>query len=159
MRLMSKVIFGIILFGFLSSALCAMASEREELIKAATQEIESLALPYTHFHQVEYDPGKRLVMVKFKTGSQFKWNYNLFYLLWWDMQFIALNAFEKRGLKVETVGIITNYEDGSGPLLMVTKAVYIKKYANAAYGMGRWLDLTDGYHWNEASQKWQPVPK
>lgn len=159
MRSINKVILGITLLGIFSSAICAMATEREELTKAAVQEIESLALPYTHFHQVEYDPGKCLVVVKFKTGSQFKWNYNLFYLLWWDMQFVALNAFEKRDLKIETVGVITNYEDGSGPLLMMTKAVYIRKYANAVHGMGKWLDLTDGYHWDEASQKWDPVPK
>lgn len=159
MKLINRVILGIVLLGIFSSATYTIAGEREELTKAAVQEIEGLALPYTHFHQVEYDPEKKLVIVKFRTGPKFKWNLNLYYLLWWDMQFVALRAFEKRDLMVETVGVITNFEDGSGLLLMLTKASYIRKYANAIHGMGKWLDLTDGYHWDEASQKWQPVPK
>ena len=148
----------IIFLGILSSAV-VQAGETEKLTQAAVQEIESLAFPYTHFHQVEYDPGKRLVMVKFKTGSGFKWNLNQYYLLWWDMQFIALNAFAKRGLKVDKVGVITNLEDNSGLFLMMTEATYITKYANAAYGMTRWLDLTDSYLWDEENQNWRAVPK
>lgn len=146
----------IIFLGILSSA---VATEREDLIRVATQEIESLAMPYTHFHQVEYEPEDQLLMVKFKTGSGFKWNLNQFYLLWWDMQFIALDAFEKREIPVNAVAVITNFEDGSGPFLMMTESAYIRKYANATYGMTRWLDLTDSYTWDEQEEKWSLVPK
>lgn len=150
--------YAVVSFMSLAVIPSAVATEREDLIRAATQEIESLAMPYTHFYQVEYDPSRRLVMVKFKTGNSFKWNYNQFYLLWWDCQFITLNAFAKRDLKVDKVGVITNFEDG-GLFLMVTQSPYIQKYANAVHGMGKWLDLTDGYTWDEASQEWSPVSK
>ena len=156
MKLITKVVFGIIFLGIISSA---VATEREKLIEVAIQEIKDMAFPYTDNHQVEYNSEKRSVIVSFDTGSNFKYNYNQYYLLWWDMQFIALSAFEKRDLKIEVVGVYTNLEDNSGLFLMVTEAPYIRKYANATYGMGRWLDLTDSFIWDEASQNWRPVPK
>jgi len=159
MKLITKVVFGIIFLGIISTAVYVQASEREKLIQAASQEIEDLALPYTGNHQVEYNPEKCSLIVSFDTSRKFKYNYNLYYLLWWDMQFIALSAFEKRDIPVYIVGVYTNLEDNSGLFLMMTEASHVTKYANATYGMGRWLDLTDSYIWDEASQNWRPVPK
>lgn len=146
-------VIGMILLGATSTV--AVAGEREDLIKVATQEIIDLAFPYTHFHQVQYD--QEIVIVKFITGKGYEWKLNQYYLLWWDCQFVALNAFVNRGLTVNEVGVITNLEDGSGLFLMLTKAPYIKKYANAAYGMSRWLDLTNSYIWK--NEKWNLVGK
>lgn len=159
MKLITKAVFGIIFLGIISSAVYVQATETEKLIQAAIQEIKDLAMVYTDEHQVSYNPETKLVVVNFRTGSKFKYNYNQYYLLWWDMQFIALNAFEKRDLKVDTIGVFTNLEDNSGLMMMMTDAPYIRKYANAVHGMGRWLDLTDGFLWDEANENWRPVSK
>ncbi len=67
------------------------ASEREDLIAVATQEIKGLGMPYTTDYEIDYDATSQRLTVAFVTSPKFKWNYNLFYLLWWDCQFIELN--------------------------------------------------------------------
>jgi len=131
------------------------AGETEDLIAAASQEIIDLRMPYTGDYEINYDQTTRLLTVGFVTEPKFKWNYNLYYLLWWDCQFIALDCFERRDLPVVVVGVFTNLEDGSGPMLWMTKAIYVKKYANAANGMGKWIDLSDSFLWDEENEEWR----
>lgn len=77
---------------------------------------------------------------------------------WWDAQFIALDCFQRRGILVDSVSVITNFVDGSGLMKATTKISYIRKYANATHGMGKWLDLTDMFLWDEEAESWKPAP-
>jgi len=135
------------------------AGEMEDLIAAAKQEIIDLRMPYTSDHEIDYDPITQVLTVGFRTGPEFTYNYNLYYLLWWDAQFIALDCFERRDLPVKEVGVFTNLEDNSGILLSITKADYVRKYANAANGMGKWIDLSDSFLWDEEKEEWRAISK
>lgn len=160
MRRQPKLIIGILgLVGVLLMffSFVGFANEREDLIKAAKEEIEDLRLPYTGNYEITYEQEKKSVTVTFETLEEFKVNYNLYYLRWWDAQFIALDCFQRRDIPVDSVSVITNFIDGSGPMKAITKAPYIRKYANATHGMGKWLDLTDSFLWNEETKEWDPV--
>ena len=135
------------------------AGETEDLIAAASQEIIDLRMPYTSDYEINYDQTTQVLTVVFRTGPEFTWNYNLYYLLWWDAQFIALDCFERRDLPVKAVGVVTNLNDNSGIMLAVTESVYIRKYANAANGMGKWIDLSDSFLWDEENEGWEPIAK
>lgn len=159
MRKQLKVIIGIlgvvgVLLMFFSFG---FATEREALIKAAKEEIEDLALPYTDNYEITYEQEKKSVIVVFETLPKFKVNYSLFYMRWWDAQFIALDCFQRRDILVDSVSVITNFVDRSGLMKATTKAPYITKYANATHGMGKWLDLTDSFLWDEEAKDWNPV--
>lgn len=135
------------------------AGETEDLIAAASQEIIDLRMPYTSDYEINYDQATQVLTVGFKTGPEFTYNYNLYYLLWWDCQFIALDCFERRDIPVKAVGVYTNLEDNSGILLSITKADYVRKYANAANGMGKWIDLSDSFLWDEENEEWRAIAK
>ncbi len=135
------------------------AGETEDLIAAASQEIIDLRMPYTSDYEINYDQTTQVLTVGFKTGPEFTYNYNLYYLLWWDCQFIALDCFERRDIPVKAVGVYTNLEDNSGILLSITKADYVRKYANAANGMGKWIDLSDSFLWDEENEEWRAIAK
>ncbi len=135
------------------------AGETEDLIAAASQEIIDLRMPYTSDYKINYDQTTQVLTVGFKTGPEFTYNYNLYYLLWWDCQFIALDCFERRDIPVKAVGVYTNLEDNSGILLSITKADYVRKYANAANGMGKWIDLSDSFLWDEENEEWRAIAK
>lgn len=135
------------------------AGESEDLIAAASQEIIDLRMPYTGDYEIDYDQTTQVLTVGFKTGPEFTYNYNLYYLLWWDCQFMALDCFERRDIPVKAVGVYTNLEDNSGILLSITKADYVRKYANAANGMGKWIDLSDSFLWDEENEEWRAIAK
>lgn len=135
------------------------AGEMEDLIAAAKQEIIDLRMPYTSDYEIDYNPTTQVLTVGFVTGPEFEYNYNLYYLLWWDAQFIALDCFERRDIPVKVVGVFTNLEDNSGVMLALTKSAYIKKYANAANGMGKWIDLSDSFVWDEEKKEWRAIAK
>ena len=159
MRRQLKLIIGIlgvigVLLMFFSFG---FANEREALIKAAKEEIEDLRLPYTGNYDITYEQENKSVLVVFETLPEFKVNYSLFYMRWWDAQFIALDCFQRRDIPVESISVITNFVGGSRLMKATTKASYIKKYANATHEMGKWLDLTDSFLWNEETKEWDPV--
>ena len=135
------------------------AGETEDLIAAASQEIIDLRMPYTSDYEINYDQTTQVLTVGFKTGPEFTYSYNLYYLLWWDCQFIALDCFERRDIPVKAVGVYTNLEDNSGILLSITKADYVRKYANAANSMGKWIDLSDSFLWDEENEEWRAIAK
>lgn len=135
------------------------AGETEDLIAAASQEIIDLRMPYTSDYEIDYDQTTQVLTVGFKTGPEFSYNYNLYYLLWWDCQFIALDCFERRDIPVKAVGVYANLEYNSGILLSITKADYVRKYANAANGMGKWIDLSDSFLWDEENEEWRAIAK
>lgn len=137
----------------------SQAGETKDLIAAASQEIIDLRMPYTSDYEIDYDQTTQVLTVGFKTDPEFTYNYNLYYLLWWDCQFIALECFERRDIPVKAVGVYTNLEDNSGILLSITKADYVRKYANAANGMGKWIDLSDSFLWDEENEEWRAIAK
>lgn len=150
-------ILGVASILLMSFSFVGLASEREDLIKAAKEEIEDLRLPYTGNYTITYEQENKSVTIVFETLPEFKVNYNLYYMRWWDAQFIALDCFKKRDIPVGNVSVITNFVDGSGPMKATTKASYIRKYANATHGMGKWLDLTDSFLWDEGTKEWNPL--
>lgn len=148
----------VVTLGTGSAAFSAGQDERQMLIEAAAEETASLSLAYTDSYEVTYDEDEQGVLVRFRTLPNFKVNYNLFYLQWWDAQFIALDCFQRRDIPVKAVRVETNFVDGSGPLAAITSAAFIKKYANAAYGMTRWLDLSTLLLYDE-ERGWYEPPK
>lgn len=155
-----RVIVGVLIIVLVATLIGqAQAGEMEDLIAAASQEIIDLRMPYTSDYEINYDQTTQILMVGFKTGPKFTYNYNLYYLLWWDCQFIALDCFERRDIPVKAVGVYTNLEDNSGILLSVTKVDYVRKHANAANGMGKWIDLSDSFLWDEENEEWRAVAK
>jgi len=132
-------------------------TEKELLLKAAKNEIEDLALPYTSNYEITYDEEKKSLIVIFETSEKFKVNYNLYYLRWWDAQFIALDCFERRDIPLNSISVITNFVGRSQLMRATTKVLFVRRYANVLDGMGKWLDLTESFLWDEKTESWQPI--
>ena len=154
---MKKIILLVVMMVVSFTLVGFTQTEKELLMKAAKNEIEDLALPYTSNYEITYDEEEKSLLVIFETSEKFKVNYNLFYLRWWDCQFIALDCFEKRDIPLNSISVITNFVDGSRLWRATTKVLFIRRYANVLDGMGKWLDLTEGFLWDEKTESWQPT--
>ena len=155
---MRKIILLMVMVMMVSFTLVGFAqTEKELLIKAAKNEIEDLALPYTSNYEITYDEEDRSLVIIFDTSEEFKVDYNIFYLRWWDAQFIALDCFERRDIPLNSISVITNFVDRNDLFKASTKVLFVRRYANILDGMWRWLDLTEGFLWDKKTESWQPV--